>query len=90
MNKEDYEKFFHKNGAYILPAETFNELFDDYEFYKKENQNLKQQIDKASDILKRGIGFCINDSHNAYEKCNIAINREKDILKILKESESKE
>ena len=47
-------------------------------------------IKEASNILKKGIEFCINDSHNTYEKCNIAINREKDILKILKESESKE
>lgn len=44
-------------------------------------------IKKAIENLERGITFCKNDSQGLYDKCNIAINREKSILQILKEEE---
>lgn len=50
----------------------------------KQNQELKDIIEKAVYELERGITFCENDSQGAYEKCNIAIHREESILKILK------
>lgn len=45
----------------------------------------KEVIDKALNTLERGITFYENDSQGVYEKCNIAINREKKVLDILKE-----
>lgn len=45
----------------------------------------KEVIDKAIDVLEEGIKFCKNDSQGAYDKCNIAISREKKVLDILKE-----
>lgn len=56
----------------------------------EENQQLKEQlkqrdevIDKAIEKLKKGITFCENDSQGIYDKCNIAINRERHILESL-------
>ena len=45
---------------------------------------LQQKIDKAIEELEKGITFCINDSQGIYDRCNIAINREKKVLEILK------
>lgn len=45
----------------------------------------KEVIDKAIETLKKGITFCENDSQGIYDKCNIAINREKKTLDILTE-----
>lgn len=45
----------------------------------------KEVIDKAIETLEKGITFCENDSQGIYDKCNIAINREKKVLDILKE-----
>lgn len=52
--------------------------------------NLKQnrQIIKAIELLKKSIEYCENDSQCAYDVCNIAINREKEILNILMGSDS--
>lgn len=52
-----------------------------------QQQCKKQQevIDKAIETLEKGITFCENDSQGIYDKCNIAINREKKVLDILKE-----
>lgn len=64
------------------------------EFYKDlseqlQHKNKKQQevINKAIETLEKGITFCENDSQGIYDKCNIAINREKKVLDILKEVE---
>ena len=46
--------------------------------------NLKQRINKATELLERRITFCENDSYGAYEVCNIAINNNKELLSILK------
>ncbi len=45
----------------------------------------KEIIDKAIETLEKGITFCENDSQGIYDKCNIAINREKKVLDLLKE-----
>lgn len=45
----------------------------------------KEVINKAIETLEKGITFCENDSQGIYDKCNIAINREKKVLDILKE-----
>lgn len=53
-------------------------------------QKYKQQkevIVKAIETLEKGITFCENDSQGIYDKCNIAINREKKVLDILKYKE---
>lgn len=50
-----------------------------------ENKRQKEVIDKAIETLEKGITFCENDSQGIYDKCNIAINREKGVLDILKE-----
>lgn len=54
------------------------------------NKQLKEQLEasekarkEAIDELIKGITFCENDSQGVYNKCNIAINREKELLKIL-------
>lgn len=36
MEKSDFELYYHKGGTYILPIETFNELFDEMESWKKD------------------------------------------------------
>ena len=56
------------------------------EDYLKQNR----QIIKAIELLKKSIDYCENDSVGAYDICNIAINREKEILNILMESNSNE
>lgn len=45
----------------------------------------KEVINKAIETLEKGITFCENDSQGLYNKCNIAINREKKVLDLLKE-----
>ena len=53
-------------------------------------QRLKYQLKKQQEILneaikvlEEGITFCENDSQDVYDKCNIAIRREKKVLEIL-------
>ena len=43
---------------------------------------LLNRISKAITILEDGIKFCENDSQGIYDKCNIAINREKKVIDI--------
>lgn len=52
---------------------------------KNKNKKQKEVIDKAIETLEKGITFCENDSQGIYDKCNIAINRDKRVLNILKE-----
>lgn len=49
-------------------------------WYEEKNKN-----DKAIEVLEKGITFCENDSQGIYDKCNIATNREKEVLDILNE-----
>lgn len=75
---------FMKNGVFSLEydKETLKDMVLELQ---EESKKQKEVIDKALNILERGITFCENDSQGVYEKCNIAINREKGILDILKE-----
>lgn len=63
----------------VASGYQINEKIEDLErkvrTLTKQNQELKDIIEKA---------VCENDSQGAYEKCNIAIHREKSVLKILK------
>ena len=58
-----------------------------YDELLKENKKYKEVINKAIKKLEQEITFCQNDSQGLYDKCNIAINRDKRILDILKEVE---
>lgn len=72
----------------VASGYQINEKIEDLErqvrTLTRQNQELKDVIEKAVHELERGITFCENDSQGAYEKCNIAIHREESILKILK------
>lgn len=61
------------------------ELSSENLILKQQTQKQKEAIDKAIETLEKGITFCENDSQGIYDKCNIAINREKKVLDILKE-----
>lgn len=50
----------------------------------QENKQLKERMNKAIEVLEKGITFCENDSQGIYDKCNIVINREKKVLETLK------
>ena len=73
-----------KKGVFSLEydKETLKDMVLELQ---EENKKQKEVIDKAIEILKNGITFCENDSQGIYDKCNIAINREKEALDILKE-----
>ena len=83
MNKPIYYPVESKTNGYIDYYDVIEILnIDDlYEQCKKQ----KEIIDKTIETLEKGITFCENDSQGIYDKCNIAINREKKILDILKE-----
>ena len=72
----------------VASGYQINEKIEDLErkvrILTRQNQELKDIIAKAVHELERGITFCENDGKGAYEKCNIAIHREKSVLKILK------
>lgn len=52
-----------------------------------ENKIYKEIISKAINKLEKGISFCKHDSQGVYDKCNMAILREQEVLDILKEVE---
>lgn len=88
MNKEDYTKYYIQGSDhYLLPKDVFIELFDEMNNWKEESKKKDEVIEQAIQELKQGITFCKNDSQGVYEKCNIAINREKQILQILEDKE---
>lgn len=68
----------------VASGYQINEKIEDLErkvrTLTRQNQELKDIIEKAVHELEIGITFCENDSQGAYE----AIHREKSILKILK------
>lgn len=73
MDWYDYE-----SGCLITSPSGYqiNEKIEDLErqvrTLTRQNQELKDIIEKAVHELERGITFCENDSQGAYEKCNIA------------------
>lgn len=91
MNKE--KDFFKTCFNTVAGLEVKNEsqaiakevVLSEIENLHEQNKKQKEVIDKALNTLERGITFCENDSQGVYEKCNIAINREKEVLNILKE-----
>ena len=95
MNKElALRTFAYLIGHYKTHDETTinSEEIEAIEFMLKNNEDLEQQcknqkevINKAIETLEKGITFCENDSQGIYDKCNIAINREKKVLDLLKE-----
>ena len=72
-----------KDGKYYQSRYTHRWLNN----LQNQVQKQKEVIDKAIETLEKGITFCENDSQGIYNKCNIAINREKKVLDILKEVE---
>lgn len=88
MTKEDYIQYYIQGSDhYLIPKDIFERLFDEISNWKYDNQKYKEVIDKAINRLKEEITFCKNDSQGVYDKCNIAIKREQDVLDILKEVE---
>lgn len=97
MDKEeikDYLKRVDELGAKLTgeDKETYTWLIYGYNQCAKllnetEQQCKKQKevIDKTIETLEKGITFCENNSQGIYDKCNIAINREKKVLDLLKE-----
>lgn len=65
--------------------EAIEFILKDNEFLEQQCKKQKEVIVKAIETLEKGITFCENDSQGIYDKCNIAINREKKVLDILKE-----
>nr|DAX84780.1 MAG TPA: hypothetical protein [Caudoviricetes sp.] len=68
-----------------LDEKELNEVVDYIDDLEQQVKKQKEVIDKVIETLEKGITFCENDSQEIYDKCNIAVNREKKILDILKE-----
>lgn len=66
----------------------FRQVLQMINMYEKKIQKKQTIIDTAKETLEKGITFCENDSQGIYDKCNIAINREKEVLNILKEAQN--
>ena len=81
MNTYNIDKMYE---SYSNEVERMQKYIDEL---LQENKQLKEVIDKAIKKLEQGITFCQNDSQGVYDKCNIAIKREQNILDILKEVE---
>ena len=91
MNKEEIKII--TLGDIFRNLETEEQAFEFLKYIKnlqQENQKYKEVIDKTIETLEKGITFCENDSQGIYDKCNIAINREKKILDILNEATNNE
>ena len=73
--------------SYPLNHKDIEELENTIDYYEGLNKKYKEVIDKAIKKLEKEITFCQNESQGLYDKCNIAINRDKRILDILKEVE---
>lgn len=83
MNKKmSYEDEL-KEELELVRCDLHN-AYNRLESEQQENEQLKERIDKAIELLEKGIIFCENDSQGVYDKCNIAINREKKVLEILR------
>ena len=66
----------------------FRQVLQMINMYEEKIQKKQAIIDTATETLEKGITFCENDSQELYDKCNIAINREKKVLNILKEAQN--
>lgn len=74
-------------NKYIDELEENSKLSELWYKSQEENRKLREVIDRAIKKLEQEITFCQNDSQGLYDKCNIAIMREQNILDILKEVE---
>lgn len=75
-------------GLIAMTKKQLKQIIKIINHYNQIQSQLKKQkevIDKAIETLEKGITFCENDSQGIYDKCNIAISREKKVLDILKE-----
>lgn len=87
MKKEDYLKYRVQGGdIYVLPEDTFNEVFDELSNLQQENQELKKQLEETNkteiyidseDIEKR---YCDGLYQEYLEKENQELNKENDRL----------
>lgn len=66
----------------------FRQVLQMINMYEEKSQKKQAIIDTATETLEKGITFCENDSQGIYDKCNIAINREKEVLNILKKAQN--
>lgn len=66
----------------------FRQVLQMINMYEEKIQKKQAIIDAATETLEKGIAFCENDSQGIYDKCNIAINREKEVLNILKKAQN--
>jgi hypothetical protein len=66
----------------------FRQVLQMINMYEEKIQKKQAIIDAATETLEKGITFCENDSQGIYDKCNIAINREKEVLNILKKAQN--
>lgn len=76
-----------KANIIVRNANDFKKYVDYSDELEQQCKKQKEVIDKAIETLEKGITFCENDSQEIYNKCNMAINREKKVLDILKEVE---
>lgn len=82
--KDIFMSGFKSKIGYSFTYKDLNEFEAIIDFYEQQVKKQKEVIDKAIETLEKGITFCENDSQGIYDKCNIAINREKKALDILK------
>ena len=68
----------------VIHIGKIRKFYNDYKKLETEVKDLQDRINKAYDELSEGVKFCKNDSQGLYEKCNIAIRREKRVMGILK------
>lgn len=87
MNKEDYEKYYQKGGSYVIPVEAFNELFDDYECFKKDCQKYKEKIDKLNKKLDEYRMNIVNGT--PYIRLEVVLNQQKEFINYLEDEISK-
>lgn len=83
--KDIFMSGFKSKIGYSFTYKDLNEFEAVIDFYEQQCKKQKEVIDKALNTLEREITFCENDSQGVYDTCNIAINREKKVLDILKE-----
>ena len=83
-NMVDYETYQvqHIKDTYVYKLQE--DLAREIRIRDENHKLLHDRIDKALAILEEGVKFCENDSQGVYDKCNIAINRERKAIAALK------
>ena len=88
MNKEEllYNEIYERTqnfGRTQFVREIMRLQRENKELQQKVNQ-LETNIDEAIELLTKSFNFCENDSQGEFDICNIAINREKKAIEILR------